>query len=160
MQLTVMLVKGDYGMTGVHARMLGMRQTASELIVKTTILVGATGIQMTLRLMGVGVTNTLLGAALISPESLVAVVTAAVVGAATQRGGHKCHHPGRTLGHTGIPAHKPGCRGMNSSGSHRWQGRLFHRTHNGYSMGRTWLLGEEKRITNTNNMQGKLHMFY
>lgn len=50
---------------------------------KTAVFIGATIIQMALRLVGVWVTNTFFSASLISPEGLVDVVTVAVVSAAT-----------------------------------------------------------------------------
>ncbi len=83
MQIKVMLVEGDYVMTSVHACLLWVRHTASHSILKTAVFIGAARIQMALCLVGVGVTNTLFSASLISPEGLVAVVTVAVVSATT-----------------------------------------------------------------------------
>lgn len=83
MQIIVMLVKGDYVMTSVHTCLLMVQHTASDTILKTAVFIWATGIQMTVCLVGVGVTDALFSAFLISPEGLVAVVIVAVVSAAT-----------------------------------------------------------------------------
>lgn len=59
--------------------------------------------------------------------------------------GHRCHHPRRTPGHTDKSLHKALCRVLNWMGPDRLQGRLYHRSYNGYSVGRKWLIGERKK---------------
>lgn len=59
--------------------------------------------------------------------------------------GHRCHHPRRTPGHTDKSLHKALCRVLNWMGPVRSQGRLYHRSYNGYSVGRKWLIGERKK---------------
>ena len=83
MQIIVMLVKGDYVMTRVHACLPAVRHTASDTILKTAVFIWSTRIGMALHLVGVGVTSAAFGASLISPEGLVAVVTVTIVSAAT-----------------------------------------------------------------------------
>ena len=57
-------------------------------MLKTAVFSGSARIQMALGLVGVGVAHTPLGASLVGPEGLLAVVMVAVVSAATLGRGH------------------------------------------------------------------------
>lgn len=70
-------------MTGIHARLLGVRHTASDSILKTAIFIGVTRIRLALQLVGVGVTNAPFSASLIRPKGPVVVVMVAIESADT-----------------------------------------------------------------------------
>lgn len=62
--------------------------------------------------------------------------------------GHRCRRLRRTLGHADKPLHKPLCSVLNWMGPDRLQGRLYHRTYNGCSLGREELIGGRERKKN------------